>query len=211
MRKLAIYLAAGLLAAAITPAALTPNPAIGAEQHSSGGADLRSGMRKLWEDHITYTRNYIISALADLPDQESVAKRLLANQDEIGNAVKPYYGDEAGQKLASLLKDHIVIATEVVQAAKDGNDEVLEAAQKKWSANGNDIAVFLADANPNWPETTLKEMLQKHLDLTSGEVVARLKKDWEADIKSYDEGHAHMLMFADALSDGIVKQFPDKF
>jgi len=54
-------------------------------------------------------------------------------------------------------------------------------------------------------------MLQKHLDFTTGEVVARLKKDWKADIKSYDQGHEHMLMFSDALTDGIIQQFPAKF
>jgi hypothetical protein len=42
-------------------------------------------------------------------------------------------------------------------------------------------------------------------------VVGRLKKDWAANIQSYDEGYAHMLMFADTLIDGIAKQFPDKF
>ena len=104
-----------------------------------------------------------------------------------------------------------MIATEVVEAAKAGNKTNLDAAQKKWSANGVEIAAFLAGANPNWPEQTLKDMLQKHLDLTSGEVVGRLKKDWASDIKSYDEGQVHMLMFADMLTDGIVKQFPDKF
>jgi hypothetical protein len=169
------------------------------------------GMRMLWEEHITYTRNYIISALADLPDRDAVAQRLLKNQDDIGNAIKPYYGDPAGQKLTALLRDHITIATDVVKAAKAGNNEQLDAAQKKWSANGKEIAAFLSGANSNWPKQTLENMLQKHLDLTTGEVVGRLKKDWAADIKSYDEGHAHMLMFADALTDGITKQFPDKF
>jgi hypothetical protein len=172
--------------------------------------DLRLAMRKLWEDHITYTRNYIISALAGLPDQDAVAKRLLANQDEIGAAIAPYYGDEAGAKLTGLLRDHITIATEIVAAAKSGDKAKLDAAQAKWTGNGKEIAAFLAGANPNWPQADLEAMLQKHLDLTSGEVVARLGKDWDADIRSYDEGHAHMLMFADALTDGIAKQHPDK-
>jgi NADH dehydrogenase/NADH:ubiquinone oxidoreductase subunit G len=173
-------------------------------------ADLRTAMRALWEDHITYTRNYIISALSDLPDADAVAKRLLRNQDDIGNAIKPFYGEEAGQALASLLKDHILIATEVVKEAKGGDKAALEAAQAKWSGNAKDIAAFLAKANPNWDKATLETMLQKHLDLTTGEVVGRLTQDWAADIKSYDEGHQHMLMFADALTDGIAKQFPDK-
>lgn len=168
-------------------------------------------MRQLWEEHIVYTRNYIISDLADLPDKDAVAQRLLRNQDDIGNAIKPYYGDEAGNKLSALLRDHIMVATEVVTAAKGGDKAQLAAAQEKWTANGKEIAGFLSSANPNWPRATLEEMLQKHLDLTSGEVVGRLNKDWAADIKAYDEGHAHMLMFADTLTEGIAKQFPDKF
>ncbi len=172
---------------------------------------LKMAMRKLWEDHLTYTRNYIISAVADLPDADAVAKRLLQNQDDIGDAIKPYYGDEAGKKLSALLRDHILIATEVVSAAKGGDAAQLAAAQTKWSANGKEIAAFLSSANPHWPQKDLEEMLQKHLDLTTGEVVGRLTKDWAKDIASYDEGHRHMLMFADLLSDGIARQFPAKF
>jgi hypothetical protein len=178
---------------------------------STKQSELHAAMRKLWEDHITYTRNYIISALANLPDADAVAQRLLKNQEDIGNAIKPYYGDAGGQKLTALLKDHIMIATEVVKAAKASDSAQLDAAQKKWSANGKEIAAFLSGANPNWPKGEMESMLQKHLDLTTGEVVGRLKQDWEADIRSYDNGHAHMLMFADMLSDGIEKQFPAKF
>ncbi|MEI9429836.1 acetylglutamate kinase [Mesorhizobium sp. Cs1299R1N3] len=145
------------------------------------------------------------------PDTDDIAKRLLQNQDDIGDAVKPYYGDAAGQKLATLLKDHIKIATEVVKAAKSGSKDKLAAAQKKWTDNADDIAMFLCKANPNWSEQDMKEMLHKHLELTTSEVVGRLKKDWAADIKSYDEGHVHMLKFADMLTAGIAKQFPDKF
>jgi hypothetical protein len=173
--------------------------------------DLRMAMRKLWEEHITYTRNYIISALADLGDAGKVAERLLKNQDDIGDAIKPIYGDEAGKKLSALLRDHILIAAEVVKAAKVGNNDEVQKANKKWEANADDIAAFLSSANPNWPKQDLTNMLYKHLALTTGEVVSRLHKDWPADIDYYDKGHAHMLIFADTLTDGIVKQFPAKF
>lgn len=173
--------------------------------------DLTLGMRKLWEEHIVYTRNYIISALLDLEDTAKVAERLLKNQDDIGEAIKPYYGEEAGKKLASLLRDHILIATEVVKAAKMGNNEDLGMASKKWYANADDITLFLSGANSNWAKEDLQDMLYKHLELTTGEVVSRLKKDWALDIDYYDKGHAHMLMFADMLTKGIAKQFPDKF
>jgi hypothetical protein len=179
--------------------------------YATKAVELKMTMRKLWEDHIAYTRNYIISALAGLPDVDAVAGRLLKNQDDIGDAIKPYYGKEAGDKLAALLRDHIMIATEVVKAAKDSNNEQLTIAQDKWSANGKDIAAFLSGANLHWPQKDLEGMLQVHLDLTTGEVVGRLTQDWAKDIRSYDEGHAHMLMFADMLSEGIARQFPAKF
>lgn len=173
--------------------------------------DLKMAMRQLWEEHITYTRNYIISALADLDDAGKVAERLLKNQDDIGDAIKPFYGDEAGKKLASLLRDHILIAADVVKAAKMGNNEELTKNQKRWLANADEIAAFLSGANPTWPKQVLMDMLHKHLDLTTAEVVGRLKKDWAVDIDAYDKGHDHILMLADSLTEGIIKQFPKKF
>jgi len=173
--------------------------------------ELNTAMRKLWEDHVTWTRNYIISALAGLEDAGAVAKRLLANQDDLGNAVIPFYGEAAGKKLAALLRDHILIATEVVKAAKMGNTMELTTAQNKWTGNADDIAAFLSGANPHWPKAALTDMLHKHLAYTTDEVVSRLKKDWAADVEAYDKGHIHMLMFADMLTEGIVKQFPAKF
>jgi len=175
-------------------------------------AEFRRDMRKLWEDHITWTRLYIVSALADLPDKEAASKRLLKNQSDIGDAVKPFFGDEAGTKLTALLKDHILISVDVVDAAKAGDDAKKEAAVKRWQANADDIASFLSKANPkNWPEAEMKSMMRDHLDLTTAEVVARLKKDWTGDAEAYDKVHRQILHMADMLSDGIIKQFPDKF
>ena len=216
MRKLLAPIIIALFAAtasAQAPKPTTPSTAPPAHTMNveSKTAELRAGMHELWEDHITYTRNFIISALGNLKDLDAVTKRLLQNQDDIGNAIKPFYGEEAGKKLSALLREHILIAADVVKAAKGGNKKKLAAQQGRWTANGKDIAAFLSGANPNWNKADLETMLQKHLDLTTGEVVGRLTKDWAKDIASYDEGHAHMLMFADSLTDGIVKQFPEKF
>ncbi|SFD02393.1 glycosyltransferase [Clostridium uliginosum] len=167
--------------------------------------------RKLWIDHVLWTRNFIISDLASLEDKDAVLQRLLKNQDDIGASIKPYYGEEAGKKLSELLREHISIAGQVVDAAKSNNKDDLEKYNKLWYKNADEISKFLSSANPNWSNATLQDMLYKHLKLTTDEVVARLNKDWKLDIESFDKGEDHMIKFADMISDGIIKQFPDKF
>ena len=175
-------------------------------------SDLRRGMHKLWEDHIVYTRNFIISFAGNLPDQDAVSARLLQNQVDIGDAIKPFYGDAAGSQLTLLLKDHILGAVEILKAAKPGDKAATDAAVLKWQANSDQIATFLSNANPkNWPAATMKSEMRKHLDLTLKEATDRLAGNYAADIKDYDEVHHHILALADTLTDGIVKQFPDKF
>jgi len=205
-----IAFSVGILTALPKPQEMTAKKE-GPVMMTKSSIELGMAMRKLWEDHITYTRNFIISSLAGLEDAGKIAERLLKNQDDIGDAIKPIYGAAAGTKLSSLLRDHILIAADVVKAAKAGAAADLDAASKKWTANADEIAVFLSGANPNWSRAELTDMLHKHLDYTTREVVSRLKKDWAADIAAYDIGHTHMLMFADMLTHGIVKQFPDKF
>lgn len=173
--------------------------------------DLKMTQRRLWIDHVSWTRSYIISAIASLEDKDMVLERLLKNQDDIGNSIKPYYGEEAGNKLAKLLREHIELAGQVLEAAKNNDSSALEKYNKLWYENADEIADFLSAANPNYSNKVLKDMLHKHLQFVTDQVVARLNKDWKADITAYDKGEDHMIHFADIISEGIMKQFPDKF
>lgn len=175
-------------------------------------ADFRSDMRKLWEDHVTWTRLYIISALEDLADKGATTNRLLQNQTDIGNAIKPFYGEAAGDALTALLKDHILIAAELMDAVKTGDTARSNSAGTRWNANADAIAEFLSGANPrNWAPADMKSMMREHLSATTVEVVARLKKDWEGDVRAYDEVHKQILHMADMLSGGIISQFQANF
>ena len=173
---------------------------------------LRQKMRRLWEDHITWTRLAIISLTTDAPDTEATVGRLLQNQTDIGNAIKRYYGAAAGQQLTDLLRDHILIAADLIAAAQAGDQAAVTAQQGRWTANADEIATFLSSANPrNWKLGEMKAMMHDHLSLTTDEVVARLQQDWEADVKAYDQIHGQILHMADMLSAGILKQFPNRF
>ena len=169
-------------------------------------------MRKLWEDHITWTRLFIVSDLAGLPDKEQTAARLLQNQVDIGNAIKPFYGDAAGDQLTKLLREHILTAAELLDAAKAGNSAAFQDAKTRWYANADEIATFLNAANPKaWPLDEMKAMMKSHLDLTLEEASARLNGDWSGDVAAYDKIHEQILGMADMLSQGIIHQFPNKF
>ena len=175
-------------------------------------SSFHDAMRKLWVDHVAYTRLFIVSAAAGLPDKDATTQRLLQNQTDIGNAVAAYYGRDAGNQLTALLKDHILIAASIVTAAKAGDNAKVTSENARWRQNAVDISKFLHGANPkNWPEATLTSMMFAHLDQTLSEATNQLKGNYAASIKDYDRAMDHIVMMADALSDGIVAQFPSKF
>lgn len=173
--------------------------------------DFKLAMRKLWEDHIVWTRNVILNIIDGLDGTDNAVERLLKNQDDIGNAVKPFYGDDAGKKLTELLRSHITIAAELLKAAKVNDQNAFKDANKRWFDNADEIAAFLSGANPNWKKNDMEKMMHDHLTLTTDEATARLKKNFADDVAAYDKVHDEILMMADVLADGIIKQFPEKF
>lgn len=173
--------------------------------------DFKMEQRKLWIEHVLWTRNFIISDISSLEDKSTVLERLLKNQDDIGNSIKPYYGEKAGNKLASLLREHISIAGQVVNAAKTNNKADFEKYNELWYKNVDEISDFLSSINPNYSNKNLKDLFHKHLQMITDEVVARLKKDWKGNVEAFDKGENHIIKLADAISDGIIRQFPNKF
>ena len=172
----------------------------------------RNDMRVLWEDHVTWTRLAVISLLGNTPDTSATVGRLLQNQTDIGNAIKPFYGDAAGNALTDELRKHILIAADLIAAAKAGNADQVAAQQARWHQNAEDIAALLNSVNPElWNQDAVLAMLDEHLRLTTDEVVARLQGNWGADVASYDRIHHHALGMADTLSTGIIEQFPKRF
>jgi hypothetical protein len=170
------------------------------------------GMRKLWEDHITWTRLAIVSFAAGLPDLAATEQRLLANQRDIGNAIKPYYGRAAGNRLTALLREHILGAVALLKAAKSADRAQIESASADWYANGRQVADFLHAANPrHLPKREMRSMMRAHLDQTLREAQDRLAGRFRADIRDYEVVHRHILTMADELSAGIMEQFPRRF
>ena len=218
-RTLGLAAIVGALTASLVLAfTVTATPTVDAHAARGARADkaaFHDAMRKLWEDHIIWTRQFIVSAgteSGNLADIGPTTDRLLANQKDIGNALEPFYGDAAGRQVTSLLRDHILTAAQLVAAAKAGDGPAGDAAATAWYRNADDIATALHGLNPtHWPLAEMRAHMKDHLDLTLEEAVARLQGRYADDIAAYDQVHAQILTMADMLSDGIVAQFPAKF
>jgi hypothetical protein len=193
------------------PAAPAPAQAKPAAMRGDPAVELKQEMRKLWTDHVVWTRYYIIAAVGDQPDAQAATDRLMKNQEDIGTAIAKYYGAPAGQQLTGLLKEHITIAVELIKAAKTGEKDHQKMADGKWQQNATQIADFLSKANPNWSQAALLDLMKVHLSTTTDEVVARISKRWADDVKAFDAVYDHILKMSDAIADGIIKQFPEKF
>jgi hypothetical protein len=195
----------------------TPTPTVTAQPtaspkiYSEAEVDAIMQWRVLWTDHAVWTRMYIIESLDNSPAADEAAARLLKNQEDIGNAIKPYYGDAAGIQLTTLLKEHILIAVDIIDDVKAGNATAQAADEAKWTQNADEIAAFLAGANPNWPEKDVKDLMHMHLSTTKDELVARYTQNYTADVQAWDAVYAHILTMSDAISGGIIKQYPEKF
>jgi hypothetical protein len=168
-------------------------------------------MRELWAEHVIWTRMFIMSVADNTSDKAVVTKRLLKNYDDMADAIKPYYGNDTGDKFGNLIEEHLLTAAALVEAAKAGNNTAASAAEKKWYENADEIAAFENGINPSWNKTALMAMWHDHLMLTKGEAVARLTKNYTADVEAFDQIEAQANMMADSMASGIIQQFPDKF
>jgi hypothetical protein len=173
--------------------------------------NLKLKMRTLWTEHVVWTRMFIMSVADNTSDKAVATTRLLKNYDDMADAFKPYYGNQTGDKYGDLIEEHLLTAAALVEAAKAGNNTAAAAAEKKWYANADEIATYENNINPNWDKATRMSMWHNHLDLTKAEAVARLTKNYTADISDFDMIEAQAGMMADSIADGIVKQFPQMF
>lgn len=174
---------------------------------SYAAVNLRECFRLLWEQHVYWTRMTIISIAADSPDLVPTSKRLLRNASDFAQVFCKFYGNRAASKFKELLTDHLVIAAEIVTAAKEGNTKGATGAERRWYKNGDEIICFLNHINSYWPCEYMREMWFEHLALTKSEAVARLNHDYTKDIAIFDQVEKQALMMADDFSTGIINQF----
>lgn len=166
--------------------------------------ELRVEFRKLWSEHAIYTKFYIISVLANIPDANLLAQRLLRNQDDIGNFLECFIGKDKGDKVAKLLKEHILAAAAAIAAVKSGNQGKIDEATDKLFQNSRKVAHFLSSLNPHrLPFRVVLDHFNEHNQFVIDMTVARSKKEFAKDIKLFDAYYAQILDFPDLVLEGV--------
>jgi hypothetical protein len=169
--------------------------------------ELNNTIRKLWSQHVMWTRSFIISTAANLGDLQPVTKRLLQNPGDFANELRRFYGDEKAKAFAKLLTEHLLIAAKLVNDAKAGDKTAADADRKSWFQNADNLADFLAEINPYWDRQVWRSMLYDHLKITENEAALRLSGQYAADVALYDNIESQALRMADYMIDGIRRQF----
>lgn len=190
---------------------LNSTSGLGKQCMSKAEVDFKSMNRLLWEEHVNWTRMTIISIVNNLPDLQYVQERLLRNATDMGNCLRPFYGDQIADRYAELIKEHLVLAAELVTAAVKGDTKTAAEKEKEWYRNADDIALFLSSINPYLDKEEIRQMFYSHLALTKFEAVSMIEKKYKEDVAIFDEIEAQALGMADAIADGIIKQFPSMF
>jgi hypothetical protein len=173
--------------------------------------NLNNDLRKLWEEHVFWTKLAIMSIASGSPDLQLVSERLLRNASDFEKLFMPLYGPTASEKFKELLRQHLLIAADLVNAAKRKDNASVNLIEAKWYKNADEIADFLSRINPYWDRNDMKKMLYEHLVLTKSEAVSILSNKYEDSISLFDKIEDQALMMADMFTEGILKQFPNKF
>jgi len=168
---------------------------------------LNNALRSLWEQHVMWTRSFIISTAADLPDLQAVTQRLLRNPTDFATALSQFYPESITNQFESLFRNHLLIAAKLVKHAKEGNMHEAIKDQQEWYRNADEIAYFLARINPYWNAYDWQKMLYMHLAMTQREAVERLNGRFENDIAEFDNIQQQALTMADATTQGLIAQF----
>jgi len=174
--------------------------------------ELREALRDLWVGHIFWVRNVaLMTRLGDTLGATVAEENAVKNARAIADSIAPVYGKPAADKLFDLLAGHYGSIKEYMTAAYAGDQKGKDAAVDKIKANATEIAGFLSGANPNWPKDVLVSLLFAHGGHHLAQINALAAKDYASEAETWGAMNSHMLMIADALGQGIVKQFPKKF
>lgn len=172
--------------------------------------NLNNELRRLWEEHIVWTKLTIMALANNDPDTEAITNRLLKNADDFGHLFESFYDKNTSKQFSNLIRDHLTIVADLVLAAKKEDVNSVKMIDDKWHKNADDISKFMHSINPYFNESEIRNMFYNHLTLTKNEAVAILSNKYDETIKIFDEIEIQALMMSDMFLEGFTKQFKDQ-
>lgn len=173
--------------------------------------DTSNQMRLAWLQHVYWVRMLMISIIDRLKDEEAVTNRLMESPAEIAAVFEPFYGPEVLQAIVSQITDHLRIGGALITALRDGQQQEAASLNTQWYQNAAMIAQLFAAINPYYSEEEVREMMNRHLELTAKEVMARLAGKYAEDIQAFGQVEEEVLEMADYFTSGLLNQFPEQF
>jgi hypothetical protein len=172
---------------------------------------LAQAMQRQWMEYAVWIREHTVAAVDERIDRAEVAARLLRVPTDIGRAVEKYHGRKAGRRVTQMLKQHVTIAIDFVDAACDGDRQRYNDVESVWDDNAADFATALGALNVTWTGARVRELWKAHIALIKAMLTARLEENFDHEVDTLDELMTTVVAFADAMTDGIIREFADKF
>lgn len=174
--------------------------------------ELNQYMRKLWADNTFWMRNYMISYMNNSSDLKDVTRRLLKNQDQIGRSFGLWYSDKVGQNVSKMLQTNLISYGNLLKEMSDKNANAAIGAEKKWDADTEKLVKYMSSLNGEWDQSVLLEHFKKYNQMNITQAMNKFKRKHTEEIEAFDQAYQHaMYDLADYITNGIVKQHPDKF
>ena len=172
---------------------------------------LARSLHRFWTDHAVWLRHYLIAAVDERPEAAEAAARVLRNTDELAALLDGHYARRDAKRVAKLLKQHVMIAFDLIDAARAVDPQKFKDIEDVWANNADDFIDELCALNVSWSRDEMKARWDVHCELTKEQMVARLEDNFDHDVAVFDRLLSSALNFADDMTDGILRQFADKF
>jgi hypothetical protein len=184
----------------------------GGTHMTAPGASLRATLNILMQEHAYLAAAATGAALAGRTGEFTAAAGALdMNSQALAGAVGGVYGKDAGTAFLGLWRRHIGIVVDYTTAIARQDKAGADKAVVGLIGYTQDLAAFLAGANPNLPKATVADLVKSHILTLKDVIDAQAAGDVTRAFTALRSAAGHMQMIADPLAEAIARQFPAKF
>lgn len=141
---------------------------------------------KLWTQLSMWLRSVLVSTVGNLDNKEAVVYELFNVPNNFYNVFKVFYGPLISQQFQNLLTSFITRAWNLIEALKDGNNELVNKSTSQLYQTADELASFLSQINVYWDERQWKNLLYQFIKLFIDEIIAMLSGNYEQEIQIYN-------------------------